>query len=103
GLTGEYFSSDIAEKASASTFAFDTGVQMPVNSGLCVGASLQNIGGKVKYETSSDNLPQTARAGFNWLALSGSYPTTLLLDGIYRLNQKDFKPALGIETEVGPV
>jgi len=74
GATAKYYRFTLAQSASATGFAGDAGVQWatPVR-GLRLGAAVQNAGPGVKYESASDPLPLTGRAGAAWtLVLSNA-------------------------------
>ena len=63
GLSARYIREAIAEE-SASTFAFDVGGKYKVKeTGLSLGAAVQNVGGKAKFISESFPLPLTVRAG----------------------------------------
>lgn len=69
GATGKFYKSTLAQSASASGFAADLGAQWATPlSGLRLGAALLNAGPGVKYETATDPLPLTGRAGAAWTA-----------------------------------
>ncbi len=67
GALAKVYRFTLADAASASGFAADAGVQWaaPVR-GLRLGASVQNAGPGVKFESASDPLPLTERAGLAW-------------------------------------
>jgi len=63
GLSGRYIRELIADE-SASTFALDVGGKYKVReTGLSLGAAVQNVGGKGKFIAESFPLPLTIRAG----------------------------------------
>jgi len=78
GALGKAYRFTLAQSASASGFAGDAGARWatPVP-GLSLGASLQNLGPGVKFETASDPLPLTARAGAAWTIESLAAPGEL--------------------------
>lgn len=63
GLSGKLLKSEIQE--SADTVAIDAGVMTGplLGNALRLGATASNLGGKLKYEETSDPLPVTYRAG----------------------------------------
>lgn len=63
GIAGKYISQDLAGD-SDSAFAADAGVLFfAVPNKLALGASVQNLGAKMKIGTTEENLPLTYRAG----------------------------------------
>jgi hypothetical protein len=63
GLSARYIREMIADE-SASTFAFDLGGRYKIReTGLSLGAAVQNVGGKAKFIAESFPLPLTVRAG----------------------------------------
>ena len=63
GVSGRYVRELIADE-SASTFAFDAGARYRVReTGLSLGAAVQNVGGKAKFIAESFPLPLTMRVG----------------------------------------
>ncbi len=67
GGLARYYHLNLAQTASASGYSADLGAQWatPIR-GLRLGAALQNIGPAVKFESASDPLPLTTRAGAAW-------------------------------------
>ncbi len=102
GFSGKYLSSEVLGK-KASAFAGDVGLQMPLTNSFRIGAALQNIGTQLKYVHEANELPRMARAGMSWNLIHGAYTTTLLLDASYFMNEREIKPAMGLETLVGPM
>ena len=67
GALAKVYRFTLAQSASATGFAGDAGARWasPLR-GLSLGASLQNLGAGVKFESASDPLPLTARGGAAW-------------------------------------
>lgn len=65
GLAVKYASSKLGEDYSASTVAFDFGALYAKES-LTVGLSVNNLGGKVKYDETSYSLPSLVKAGASY-------------------------------------
>jgi|GEM_PF-1102009 len=87
GLSGKWLTSRLAETATANAFAGDAGVDWQIdvtprqtaainkwfqtlgtdvnNWFLTLGAVLQNIGTKIKYRSSGDDMPMTIRGGLS--------------------------------------
>jgi len=57
---------NLAETASASGTFFDVGATAKLPYNLSAGASYQNIGGDIKYESVSDPAPKVVRLGASW-------------------------------------
>lgn len=103
GITGKYISSELAETAKATAFAGDFGLSLPVSSRLQWGAAVQNLGTKLTFVEVGDNLPRVARTGIAWNFAPGKLSTSLLVDGSYLMNEREFRPAAGLEMWVGPL
>ena len=104
GITGKYLSSKLVDQYSAATFAGDFGVQSLMGDRLTLGLSVLNLGGKVTYLQEGDSLPLTYRMGMSYLLKPGAYATTLMVDAPYRVHEKEFMPAAGLEVKVlGPL
>lgn len=66
GVGLKYFQDNL-DTFSASGVALDAGFYMnTVVSGLSVGASVQNIGGSIQYDTQKEKIPFTIRAGISY-------------------------------------
>jgi hypothetical protein len=72
GVGAKNYSTSLAEQYTASSIAFDAGVQYegPVE-GLALGASVRNAGGSLSYVHDRESLPQQVRVG-------GMYAFTIL-------------------------
>lgn len=103
GFTGKYINAELAETARAHAFAGDAGLQFPINSRVRMGMALQNYGTKLKFIEEGDNLPRVARMGISYLLARGEYPTTLLFDIPYMMNERQVIPSAGLEVLVGPL
>jgi hypothetical protein len=101
GVSGKFIRTELAETTQANAFAADLGIQAPLYPRLTVGAALQNIGSRLKYDSGSDELPRIARASAAFLLFSGSFKTSLLGDIPYHINSQEWAPAVGIETMFG--
>ena len=67
GAGAKYYKFTLGQAASASGFAADFGAQWETPApGLRVGAAVQNVGRAARYESASDPLPLTGRAGAYW-------------------------------------
>jgi len=94
GVGLKYFNDDLAG-FSANGFAFDVGIFMHTQiPGLTFGASVQNIGGKIKYDSDKEKIPLTYRVGFAYKIPSTGL--TLALDGIKNIDN-DISFAAGVE------
>ena len=62
GINLKYISSSIAEKVAGSAFAADLGVMYNTES-IKAGLSVNNIGTKLKYDSSEYDLPMSIKAG----------------------------------------
>lgn len=87
GVMAKAFRLNLAQQAGATGFAGDAGVQWatPIE-GLRLGAAVQNAGTGVKFESATDPLPMTERAGAAYEAAwrpgnGASYYTALRLTG----------------------
>lgn len=101
GASGKYISSELGERAKATAFAVDLGAGMNVSKRFQFGLAAQNLGGSLKYDVASEHLPQTFRAGVSYLLISKKAPTTLLLDAPYFYFEKELRPGVGLETNLG--
>ncbi|MCB9057881.1 MAG: PorV/PorQ family protein [Calditrichae bacterium] len=73
GIGAKFFSDNLAE-VRTNGFAFDAGIYIyTLIHGLTFGASVQNIGGKVKYIDAAQNLPFTYRAGLAYMLPFSSF------------------------------
>ncbi len=93
----------MAETDKARAFAGDFGLGLDVNSKIRLAASVQNVGSKLKFNDVGDDLPRIARAGASILLITKGLATTLFLDAPYHLNSEEYRPAIGLETVVGPM
>ncbi|MFA5161845.1 MAG: PorV/PorQ family protein [Elusimicrobiales bacterium] len=66
GAAFKYWSSSLAQSATARGTSWDIGAMAELPYGFMAGAALQNAGGSIKYEDVSDPAPLTQRLGFCW-------------------------------------
>ena len=103
GLTVKYLSSKLIEQYEAKAYAADLGIQSELTSRLGIGVAIQNLGNKVTYLSEGDSLPRIYRAGMSYMLIPGAHMTTLLLDAPYHANEKQLRPAAGLEVKLGPL
>ncbi len=103
GVSGKYLSSNLAEEKTATAYAADAGFQLPLNSRVQFGSSVQNIGTKLKFNEEGDNLPRLARSGISVLIIPGRSAVRFMIDGVCDLNESKIYPAVGLETSFGPL
>ena len=75
GLTGKFVNQRLDEY-SASTFAADFALKYRF-AGFAIGGAVTNIGGKMKFDTESEDLPSAARIGFAAMPFSGALIASL--------------------------
>lgn len=103
GFSGKYIQSQLLETSKASALAADFGTQWGFSRSLTFGAALQNIGTSMTYMNDAQSLPRVARAGLQYnVPVAGSH-VTFLADAPYYMNEKNLRPAFGLETLVGPM
>lgn len=78
GLTGKFVNQRLDEY-SASTFAGDLAVMYRFD-GFAVGGAVTNIGGKMKFDTESEDLPAAGRIGFAAMPFDGALVASLDLE-----------------------
>ncbi len=103
GATLKYLSSTLAESSRANALAADFGVSATFGKNLTLGAAVQNIGSALKYGSERDHLPRVLRAGLSTKLPSGKFPLVMVFDTPYYLNEQELRPAIGFETNVGPL
>lgn len=103
GISGKYYSSKLGDAVSANTTAMDLGMGMRVGSRIRLGVAVQNIGPKLTYEEESEKLPRIARAGLSYPFLFRNFPSQILFDVPYYVNEQEYRPSMGLETGVGPL
>lgn len=103
GFALKYITSELAEVAKANAYAVDLGLSLPMTSRINFGASLQNFGSKITYLQESESLPRLARTGVSVAMPSAKLPTTFMVDGVYHMNEGELRPAIGIESMIGPL
>ncbi len=103
GLTGKYLSSRLAGTKTATAYAADVGLQIPIGSHTRFGASVQNLGTELKFVDEGDKLPRTSRTGISMLLPSVHWPVLVMLDGVYDINSSQLTSAFGLEAGLGPL
>ncbi|OVE76095.1 hypothetical protein BVX98_06345 [bacterium F11] len=103
GISGKILSSELAETDHANAYAVDMGLGLTLNSRLRLGAAVQNIGNKLKFNDVGDDLPRIVRTGLSYDIITSNIPTTIFADLPYHLNQHEYRPGVGLETYVGPL
>ena len=102
GLTAKYLSSTLVESARATAYAADFGLNFTVNPRFNLGGALQNLGTSLKFQSTGDPLPRIMRLGASYTLLPRT-GTLLLFDVEHLFNENENRPALGLETRVGPL
>jgi hypothetical protein len=94
GVSARYFSDDLAGY-TASGVAFDAGIHtnafLP---GLSVGIAVQNLGGKIKYDKSEQEIPRVYRAGVAYRLYN---PNILLTTDVVKSIDTDYNVHFGGE------
>lgn len=103
GITGKMIDSQLAETASARAFAVDLGLNYSLTPSLRFGGAIQNFGTELKYIEEGDPLPRIMRAGLAYDVTRLPLPATLFLDVPYFANEREWRPALGVELRMGPM
>lgn len=96
GLQVKYLQERI-DNVTASGFAFDVGIiyKVPVDF-LSIGASVQNIGPNLKYETVKESIPLTYRLGIAYQI--PQYMITFAFDAVKTVKEDwDFHPGMEVE------
>ena len=75
GLTGKFVNQKLDE-FSASTFAADFAFKYRL-SGVMIGGAITNIGGKMKFDTESEDLPSAARLGLAAMPFNGALTASM--------------------------
>lgn len=94
GVAGKFIRSKIVD--SASTFAFDAGIQSPEVDGWRWGAAAANLGGSLKYDQKKETLPVIVTVGG-----SKTLGRTLLLSDLKFPRNNSPYLALGAEVGLG--
>lgn len=103
GVAAKFLSSELIQEEKATAYAADVGLSIPLHPRVNFGMALQNMGSKLTFVDEGDPLPRIARAGFTVGVLGKPAVTTLLVDAPYFLNEKEIRPAFGVESLIGPV
>ncbi|MCG2725165.1 MAG: PorV/PorQ family protein [Elusimicrobia bacterium] len=99
GLSVKYLNSTLLEEYSASSFLFDAGYLLTETKiGLSLGASLSNVGGKLKYISENEALPTILRLGVSYFKPTIMDQTLLLsMEGDIYTNEKLKAIKFGLE------
>lgn len=100
GATAKVLRSTIVEQFTATAYALDVGVHVPLTSRLRIGAAALNYGTAVRYASEGEPLPRMVRAGASYLLVAGPIGATLLLDAPYMMIERELTPSAGVETNV---
>jgi len=65
GITGKTITSNLGNYVGTG-MAFDLGVLLKFSPKLSAGFDIQNLGGKIKYDTANNDLPMTIKVGFGY-------------------------------------
>ncbi|HBL19125.1 MAG: hypothetical protein A2X36_01700 [Elusimicrobia bacterium GWA2_69_24] len=106
GVSGKYIASSLANgQYKAKAYAGDFGylVKSP-ETGLSVGASLLNLGSKMKFLEEGDPLPMTARLGAaqrvelpDVLSMPANHALLFAADGVYLVHEEQWHVDFGME------
>ncbi len=99
GVAGKYLRSTLVESYHATALAADVGyLAHSPEAGWSVGASVLNLGGKLKYLQQADPLPTTVRGGGAW---QGGVPSVhnliAAVDGDYVIDEHLWHANAGVE------
>jgi hypothetical protein len=99
GVGGKFIRSTLVEQYTATTFAGDLGYLLHIpEAGWSYGASVQNAGGRIRYNQDPDPLPLIFRTGAAWQGGVPSVHNVLAaIDGDYVLQEKRWHLQLGGE------
>lgn len=101
GFTSKYYRTEVAESSSAQAWMGDVGGGFNLGRRLRLGAAVQNVGTRLRYQSRSEDLPRISRVGLA-LSLPGStFQTTLLGDLLYLNDVKETHPVGGVEFRYG--
>lgn len=96
GINAKYISSQLAEDVSGKSFAGDISLMFKKN-GFGAGLSVNNLGQKVKYGSSSYSLPTMAKLGFAYeSSLSEAFALTATAEAGY-LFAGGFSAGVGVD------
>jgi hypothetical protein len=102
GTTAKYLSSTLGETYTANAYAADAGISSNLTARMRLSMSIQNYGTQLKYQDTGDDLPRTMRVSASY-TIAAKMPTMIMFDAPYSANQKQVKPAIGLEAHVGPL
>ncbi|MEA3307474.1 MAG: PorV/PorQ family protein [Elusimicrobiota bacterium] len=99
GLSVKYLKSRLLDTYSAASFLFDAGYLITeTNIGLSLGASISNMGGKLKYVSKEESLPTILRLGASYFKPTLKDQTLLFsLEGDIYTNEKLKALKFGLE------
>ena len=99
GLSVKYLKSTLLDEYSASSFLLDAGYLITeTNMGLSLGASISNVGGKLKYISKEESLPTILRLGASYFKPTIMDQTLLFsVEGDIYTNEKLKALKLGLE------
>lgn len=103
GASVKFLQSKLVEQYSATAYAADLGVLMPIGNRMHLGLAARNIGTQLKYVDEGDSLPRIYDMGLAMNLIPGAHSTTLMLNTPYYANEKSLLPGVGLETLVGPM
>ncbi len=103
GLAGTYFVSTLIESKKATAFASDIGLLYEPMGTLKLGASLQNVGTKIQYNTEKEDLPELFRAGASYKLDLGPLPTTAVAGWTHNRADETSEIAGGLEFDLKPL
>jgi len=97
GINLKYYSSSILQRNYTSACALDLGIlyHTPLD-GLNLGFSLQNLGTKIKYYQTEENLPVSIRVGVSYF-ISEDFPLISNLELDYLLYESKILASVGFE------
>ena len=97
GVNLRFISSDLAEDASASSFAADISLTYRKDA-LTVAAAITNVGGEMDYGFGGYKLPAMAKIGANYaLSLAPEHTLALNVEGNILMEPSAFMAAVGAE------
>ena len=99
GVGGKYLRSTLVQTYTATAWAADVGylVSSP-ESGVSLGLSGLNLGGRLRYVNAADPLPAAARAGVAWQGgVPSEHDIIAAADGEYLPYEKSWRANVGVE------
>ena len=95
GLSGKYFSTDIAEAVDGSAVAVDGGLQGEFMERFSWGAAIQNVGRSIDIAGQDYDLPLILRGGLSTAFPMEKLTGLFLVDIPYNLEAEKMRPAAG--------